>query len=274
MDAVRALTSYFAVPESVGPFAVPASTWGVGVAALQGINVFARAQYELISPMKYSKGASIHEDKLKSPIASRAGMFFVYFPALVASTFFVAQDLQNTVAALLVIHFAKRVLETLFLHKYGGNMDLEAVYTISIYYTWIAALFCYLTQTAPVPNVLANSTFQIAGLVTFAIGQSGNLYHHWLLAQLRTEKKAKDERRYVAPTGGMFCLVACPHYFFELLSFLGIAMVSQQFICFLEVLGQASYFAVRSHQANQLYKSQFDETEWPKSRKNLIPFVY
>lgn len=261
------------LPAAVGPLALPATKWGVGFASIQTINIYARAKGEEERPMKYSKGASLQEEKLENPIASKTGMFFFYFPALVVSAGFLFQNLQNLTAALLVVHFGKRVLETLFVHQYSGNMDKEAMYIVGTYYTTIAAIFSWTAQFTPVAEALVNPTVQALGLAAFAIGQSGNLYHHVLLANLR-KQTGESATRYDAPKGGLFNQVACPHYFFELLSFLGIAMVSQQFICLLEVFGQASYFAVRSEQANDLYKMQFDEEEWPKSRKNFIPFIY
>ena len=48
----------------------------------------------------------------------------------------------------------------------------------------------------------------------FAVGSAGNLYHHHLLASLR---KGGDTG-YKVPMGGLFELVAAPHYLFELVA--------------------------------------------------------
>uniref|UniRef100_A0A7S4K503 3-oxo-5-alpha-steroid 4-dehydrogenase C-terminal domain-containing protein n=1 Tax=Odontella aurita TaxID=265563 RepID=A0A7S4K503_9STRA len=101
-------------------------------------------------------------------------------------------------------------------------MDKEAMYTVATYYTIIAAIFSWTAQFTPVADHLANPTLQALGLVVFAVGQSGNLYHHMLLANLRKEKaQSAKKSRYNAPKGGLFSQVACPHYFFELFSFFG-----------------------------------------------------
>ena len=65
-----------------------------------------------------------------------------------------------------------------------------------------------------------------AGLVAFAVGQLGNLYHHVELARMRKGGKASE--RYVMPTGGLFDLVTMPHYLFEITAWFGLAIVTQQ----------------------------------------------
>ena len=53
------------------------------------------------------------------------------------------------------------------------------------------------------------------------VGQLGNLWHHWLLARMRSA----GGTGYAIPRGGLFDLVTMPHYFFELLAWFGIAAV-------------------------------------------------
>jgi len=107
----------------------------------------------------------------------------------------------------------------------------------------------------------------------FGIGLSGNLYHHHLLAKLRDTKKT-DGQKYLAPKGGMFNYVATPHYFFELLGWLGIAVVAQQINVFLVFTSMSSYLSGRSVSQNAWNRSQFSEADWPATRKNMIPFIF
>ena len=45
------------------------------------------------------------------------------------------------------------------------------------------------------------------------------------------------------PTGGLFSLVTCPHYFFELVSWWGLAVVSQHIHAVGVALGMTGYLA-------------------------------
>lgn len=55
----------------------------------------------------------------------------------------------------------------------------------------------------------------------------GNLYHHMLLRNLRSQTRQGGVKQYYVPRGGLFEFVACPHYLFEILTFLGAACMTQ-----------------------------------------------
>lgn len=63
-----------------------------------------------------------------------------------------------------------------------------------------------------------------AGVVIWLVGEAINLYHHVLLAN---QRPVNSQVRYLVPRGGLFGLVACPHYLGEVISFIGIAVASQ-----------------------------------------------
>jgi steroid 5-alpha reductase family enzyme len=74
------------------------------------------------------------------------------------------------------------------------------------------------------------------GLEFWIIGEYGNYYHHKLLGSLRknsTDKNANEKKensqsgsRWQIPQGALFSLVSCPHYFFEVVSWLGFVIAS------------------------------------------------
>ena len=109
-------------------------------------------------------------------------------------------------------------------------------------------------------------------IALFALGSLGNFYHHYLLASLRSNKSVG--KRYLPPRGGLFEYVAAPHYFFELIAWAGIAIVSQELTGYLNLVSMFGYLFARSKNQNDWNKSKFDEKEWPASRKNLIPLIY
>jgi len=166
--------------------------------------------------------------------------------------------------------FFKRCLEVAFVHHYSGTMPKDNANGIGIFYTLITALVA-LTAT-PLADIQSERLLQI-GLVLFAIGELGNGYHHYLLRMLRQTKRSND-RNYVPPAGGLFSVVATPHYFFELTAWYGLACVSQQLHAFLAAAGMTSYLAGRAVRTNQMYRETFSKEEWPRSKKALVPGIF
>jgi very-long-chain enoyl-CoA reductase len=197
-------------------------------------------------------------------------MLCIYTPALLVSSFFLmtspaANGREHLASCLLLAHFGKRVLETLFLHKYSGTMELQTASFIGGFYAFISAA-CLFQQR----SVLSyGGDFPVGSLLAvFAVGQLGNLYHHYLLSRLRTGPGTG----YVVPTGGLFSLCTSPHYFFELLSWFSFALVCNHLNVFLTAMGMTSYLAGRSV-SNQRWSAEKFGEKW-KAKKNMIPFIF
>ena len=105
------------------------------------------------------------------------------------------------------------------------------------------------------------------------MGICGNFYHHYLLASLR-KNNGGATKRYVAPRGGLFEFVAAPHYLFELFGWFGIAVAANHLNAYLVFGSMCSYLAGRSVSQNKWNKKVFSKTEWPSSRKNVVPFIF
>jgi len=110
--------------------------------------------------------------------------------------------------------------------------------------------------------------------VLFTVGILGNFYHHYLLASLRKNRHGATTKRYIAPHGGLFDFVAAPHYLFELMGWLGIAIVANHLNAYLTFGSMCSYLAGRAVSQNAWNQKVFSKDEWPTSRKNLIPFIF
>ncbi len=212
--------------------------------------------------MRYSKF------RLQTGIPSRAGMLLIYgvpfLGALAVSWANLAtlSLVQTIVLAAVLIHFGKRCLEAFLVHRYSGPVDLATSLMIMTFYTIVAVGVAYLNRwPLAAPNGLL-----WAGLGLFVVGLAGNFWHHKLLADLR-----KNQSGYAIPRGGLFEWVACPHYLFEIFTWLGIAMLSQHLFAYLTVLGMSSYLTARSINTLRWYHEKFPE--FPKARKALIPFI-
>ena len=76
------------------------------------------------------------------------------------------------------------------------------------------------------------------GLGLYVVGEAGNFLHHRILAALRT---SDSDTKYMPPSGGLFELVAAPHYLFELVAWWGIGRVAMHWNALL-VAGKKTIF--------------------------------
>ncbi|KAG6507342.1 3-oxo-5-alpha-steroid 4-dehydrogenase 1-like [Zingiber officinale] len=206
-------------------------------------------------------------------ISSRAGMLFFYTPALLASAAafavpsLMADERGLLVALALLLHFLKRDFEVLFVHQFSGAIVLDSAISISFSYfiNTVCILYAqYLAVGAPEPAV----NLKYPGAVVFAVGMLGNLYHHILLSKLRK----KGDKGYKIPEGGLFGLVICPHYLFEIIIWVGVALMAQTLNAASFMLGSAFYLMGRSWATKRWYVSKFES--FPKGIKALLPYIY
>ncbi|KAI3734585.1 hypothetical protein L6452_14056 [Arctium lappa] len=228
--------------------------------------------------MQYSKflnvGVAKKEKEIKeTKLSSRNGMFLFYAPSFLVglTSFFIFpdQDLRFVLlVSALTVHFFKRVLEVSFIHKYSGSMALESAIIVPMSYTLSTATMIYaqfLSREVPEPLV----DLKYVGIGLFFIGTIGNFYHHWLLANLRK----KGDKEYKIPKGGLFDLVICPHYLFEILSYVGISSISQTPYAFSFTLGTIFYLTGRSYATREWYLAKFGD-KFPKNVKAFIPYIF
>jgi very-long-chain enoyl-CoA reductase len=220
------------------------------------------AEYFGQSMMFYSKFRSV------KGIPSRVSMVILYASPIVAAVISArgylatASPIQWLVLAAVWLHFAKRVLESLFLHKYSGVAGLLTTLLITSFYSTAAYLIGWLNQH-PIPAV--DLPF-VLGLVLFLFGMAFNFYHHKLLADLR-----KNSLDYFIPKSGLFEYVVCPHYLFEIITWLGIALLSRHLAAWLILLFVISYLTARSLRTLQWYHQKF--SDFPKDRKAILPAI-
>ena len=266
-------------PLTTIPSNLPPLLPGYGGAAITAYQLYIIATYHSKeknseTAMQYSKFAQTGKvEKRKAMISSQNGMTIIYLPALIISLSISILGYANVIPVspsiaeiFIILHFLKRQLEVLYLHKYSGKVSVGTSTFIGVYYALISTLICCVAS--PLPD--ANSS--IIGGSLFAIGSAGNFYHHWKLAQLR--KGSTPSAKYIAPKGGLFNYVAAPHYLFELIAWLGIAIASEHGNAFLNFVGMVSLLTGRSIGQNKWNRERFSVEDWPLDRKNIVPFVF
>ncbi len=219
---------------------------------------------------KFRKGAGI---------STRLAMFLIYFiPLAVYAGGWYARGMPSSMYHLALLsaftlHFGKRVLESLFLHKYSRPMGLVTTIMITGGYSFLAWNSERIHDgfvTAAQGNDASLYPTIVAGGILFLAGQVMNLRHHILLANLRRDSANKSEYR--VPEGGLFPLVACPHYLFEIIAWIGVAVMSGHLLVWGMVFIMAAYLTGRSRATTVWYRENVPD--YPARRKALIPFVY
>ena len=228
---------------------------------------------------QYSKFSRVKENKSNSTWPSQIAMMIIYAPAFIVSAMLLGIYNVNpeifpspSVAGVFcTVHFAKRCMEVMFVHKYSGYTDKGTPCQISIYYTLLTLMIAYAGGRTDYDE-FANKTMLGIGTSLFVVGIVGNFYHHYLLASLRSQ--GGSAKQYIAPKGGLFSYVATPHYLFELIGWLGIAVVANHINVYLLFLSMCSYLGGRAVAQNEFNRTKFDENDWPLDRKNIVPYVF
>jgi very-long-chain enoyl-CoA reductase len=169
--------------------------------------------------------------------------------------------------ALWEIHFLRRTFESAALHRYAkSSVPLGDAIQEYLYYwgfaAWIAWLLTRDRWTLTLEPVV------VAGIAVFAIGEAGNFVTHVMLAKFRPVGTSVR----VVPRGFLFELVSCPNYFFEILTWVGFAMVTRVSGAYLFAALGAAILADWARKRHAAYLAEFHD--YPKDRKRLVPFLF
>jgi steroid 5-alpha reductase family enzyme len=158
-------------------------------------------------------------------------------------------------------------MQVLFVHKYSGSTGLDDAVLISASYAaqvgfLLYSQLLYAGIEAPFPNL------KWLGVALFLIGVTGNAYHHWMLSHLRKD----GNKKYVVPQGCLFDRLVCPHYVFEMIDYLGIALISQTLFSCCMVWFTVTYLTGRTIHTKQWYMKKVEG--FPEDRSVLIPGIF
>jgi len=187
--------------------------------------------------------------------------------------------LQKYAYAMVMAHFAKRELETLFVHRFShATMPLRNIFKNSFHYHVLSGLF--LAYPIYGPTYAANSGYitgsrrsdplflwTCAGIWLFA--ELSNLSAHLTVRNLRPSGSKKR----AIPHGYGFGLVSFPNYFFETVAWSAVACMTGSWAAWLfwaVSTAQMMAWAAKKHRA---YKKEFGK-EYPRQRKAMIPFLF
>lgn len=194
-------------------------------------------------------------------------------PYLYRSAPLQASYLQKLLCILVCAHFMKRELETLFVHRFSAStMPARNIFKNSFHY-WVLAGFNIATwvyaptsPTAREPDAL----LLWGGLFVYTIGELGNLNTHLVLRGLRSS----GGRERGIPHGLGFGLVTCPNYMFEVISWIGLYLVSGlSHSVLLFTIVSTCQMMVWARKKERNYRKEFGE-RYKNKRFTVLPGIW
>eukprot|EP00735_Rhodelphis_limneticus_P005835 TRINITY_DN17886_c0_g1::TRINITY_DN17886_c0_g1_i1::g.11823::m.11823 TRINITY_DN17886_c0_g1::TRINITY_DN17886_c0_g1_i1::g.11823 ORF type:complete len:282 (-),score=67.78,sp/Q55C17/TECR_DICDI/29.20/3e-33,Steroid_dh/PF02544.11/5.2e+02,Steroid_dh/PF02544.11/9.6e-30,DUF1295/PF06966.7/11 TRINITY_DN17886_c0_g1_i1:199-1014(-) len=164
------------------------------------------------------------------------------------------------------MHYFKRVFEVFFVHVYSDHtMSISEALLEHIYYITFSAVVAYQIN---LPSFhLPPMYIFLPALSGFVFGEAGNFYCHLLLASLREE----DDQARFSPDGFLFDYVSCPHYFFEMLTWISFGFMASTFGAYVWAGVCTIVLILRALERHRKYHAMF--SNYPPERKAIIPFI-
>ncbi|KAI8976792.1 3-oxo-5-alpha-steroid 4-dehydrogenase-domain-containing protein [Pilobolus umbonatus] len=198
---------------------------------------------------------------------------FYYLPKIIYRSEFTHSTMQTVTFWLVMLHFLKRELETVFVHRFShGTMPFMNIFKNSGHY-WILsgfnlAYWVYGPWFAMGRAASARNDVWIWGCVAvWAWAELSNLSNHITLRNLRPP----GTRVRAIPYGYGFDLVSCPNYLFEFIGWTAVCFLTTSWSAWLfniVATGQMYLWAVKKHKN---YKKDF--SNYPRNRKAMFPFI-
>ncbi|KAL2835184.1 3-oxo-5-alpha-steroid 4-dehydrogenase-domain-containing protein [Aspergillus cavernicola] len=183
-------------------------------------------------------------------------------------------DLQLLVCGLLTVHFLKREYETIFVHRFSNaTMPARNIVKNSGHYWLLAgcniAYWVFRPDAAAVTKQL-NPVLLYTGLALFVFGELANFNSHLVLRDLR--RPGTTERG--IPSGFGFSAVTCPNYFFEVVSWVGVYLVSglSWSVLFFIVVASAQ-MALWAQKKERRYRKEFGD-KYKRKRFVILPGLF
>ena len=173
---------------------------------------------------------------------------------------------------MIVLHFVKRELETLFVHKFSAStMPVMNVFKNSFFYWAFSGLLCAVFIYHP--NSLAATSnmpaIDILGVVLYFFSETGNALVHLYLSSLRST--GGTERK--IPRGYGFSFVTCPNYMYEVLSWVGIIIVSRSWTVALFISIGGAQMLTWAKGKERAYRKEFGD-KYKKKQFVMLPGLF
>jgi len=203
------------------------------------------------------------------PLLMHALPFF--FPEIVYGQEAQRSYLQKVAFWCVIGHYVKRELESALVHRFSNaTMPVFNIFKNSFHYWVLGGIAVSYFLYHPKYTNSASPATVMTCVAMFILCELGNLHSHLTLAALRPP----GTRARGNPRGGMFELVSCANYTYEIFAWVAFCIFTQTLTAYLFLFvstGQIAIWALKKHKA---LKREFGKTNWPRGRKILFPFLW
>jgi len=177
-------------------------------------------------------------------------------------------------AACWTVHYVKRLLETVFVHRFShSTMPILNLFKNCSYYWGFAFFVGYFVNHPHYTAPFFGNLQVYSSLAIFILSELGNLSIHLALRDLRPP--GTKERRIPYPTANpftqLFRYVSCPNYSYEFYAWAAFTVMTQCLPA--GMFAGAGFFqmAIWALGKHKNYKKEFPN--YPKGRTAIIPFL-
>lgn len=212
-----------------------------------------------------------------------AGPLFCYMITYLRPAIFYGHGAANApyhysvhlAAACWSFHYAKRILETLFVHRFShSTMPIGNLFRNCTYYWGFAFYVGYYINHPLYTPAHFKDTQIYAGLLGFIFSELGNFSIHIALRNLRPP--GTTERRVPMATANpftwLFNLVSCPNYTYEISAWLSFVAMTQSLPALLFTICGGQQMVIWAYGKHKAYKKEFPN--YPRGRKAIFPLVF
>ncbi|OBZ72423.1 hypothetical protein A0H81_08009 [Grifola frondosa] len=176
---------------------------------------------------------------------------FYHFPKVFYGGPVQHSTMQKYTYAFVMLHFLKRVLETVFVHRFShSTMPFFNVFRNSAHYWLLSGIALAYAVYRPAysatsPYILGtihnNPNFLFACGALWLFAELSNMHTHLTLRSLRPAGTTKR----AIPYGYGFSFVSCPNYYFEVLSWVALAVMTGSYTAWVFVIRNLGLGSVR-----------------------------
>lgn len=180
----------------------------------------------------------------------------------------------NFAAICWTFHYVKRILETIFVHRFShATMPIMNLFKNCTYY-WGFAFYVGYFINHPLYTPAYFKDLQIyAGLIAFVVAELGNFSIHIALRNLRPPGSTarKIPRATSNPFTYLFNLVSCPNYTYEIAAWVAFSVMTQASPALLFTAAGGIQMILWALGKHRNYLKEFPD--YPRGRKSIIPFI-
>lgn len=175
-------------------------------------------------------------------------------------------------AACYTVHYVKRLLETLFVHRFShATMPLRNLFKNCAYYWGFTA---YVSYHVNHPLFTSPCAYQVYGaLLAFVLCEIGNFSVHIALRNLRPP--GTNVRKIPVPDGNpftsLFNMVSCPNYTYEIGAWVAFSIMTSCLPALLFAIAGAYQMTIWALGKHRNYRKEFND--YPKQRRAIFPLI-